>query len=1301
MKKRLFIIVSFILILLFIYQENKVTKDYLHAVEPEKEFYEVQTNKHNLIKDNNLIFPATCFAPGTDPSILEQFYNERNALANSLGLSQEEITDRFNLQSRWGTTALDGSGLSQGDFTTLTWSYVPDGTPIGNGGCRVPGESTNPSNFIAFFNGIYGPPTIPGDFTTAPWHQLFVDMFDSWSAVSGLNFVYEPNDDGATVVTGGSGISGTRGDFRISGHPVDGNNNVLACNYFPENGDMIIDTSDNYFINNQTTGTTNVLTHEIGHGLGIFHVCPVEQTKLMEPFVSTAFIGPQEDDILAVNRFYGDVDGENDAPTNATVLGSDPNPFIYNVNQRSVDDDLDLDYYSFNISETTSADITLIPTGTTYLDGVQFSGGACSAGTNFNALTVSDLMFEILGPDGTSVLTTTDANGAGVAENSVTILAPGGPYYVRVMQQGAPVDNVQMYNLNVSLEEASCTTANVPANLQAGSITDSSVVLSWDAQSAVLYDLRYREVGTTVWTVEEDLISPSFEITSLNDITEYEVQVRAKCSVGPVSAYSSSIFFTTLETPLVYCDAGATDTQFEKISNVFFEGSNPGLSSINNTSTSTAGYEDFTAESAFVVRGAQYFNDFTVTISDPYPSDQILVWIDFNKDGDFEDAGENVFTSGTGQESFTGNINIPPSANLGSTRMRVRLHDASAGANATPCGNSQYGQVEDYTIIILEGGYTYSGGSWSPNNPVTGAVPSTNVDNISILDGTATLNGILLGNNLSVSSGATLVFNSTAIVNLDGDINNNGSVIFSSDETGSAQLDEFNGSLAGSGEVTVERYIPAGLPDLRRAFRLLTSSVTTTSSINANWQEGATTEDLDPNPNPGFGTHITGGDASLGFDQNGSGNPSMFTFDNTATGIQTNAWTPVPNTNTKTLKAGEAYLNLIRGDRSIDVTSNTSTPTNTTLRATGELFTGSRVFSSANNILFPEYGLNTEAGLFNLVGNPYQAIVDIYNLDLSNINPIFYWVWDPNLGLRGNYATVNLSDENNVTNNTSSPANQFIQPGQSFFVQTLADGASSLRFDEEDKSVSGTATSIFSEEDNPSIKMLLYTASAFNTGERETDGLLINFIENGNNGLDVYDADKFLGPDENLSRLQDDKLISIEQRALPTETEILTLSTTGYTEDNYTFVVKLSNVQDNFEAYLLDDYTGVQTQLSEGTTLVNFTVDNNIPESTASNRFRLVFEAVTFSTTENTFGLDFSMYPNPTKGQFSIKTSGLTGNSVELKIYNILGQEVFTETQNIEINGEVNVDASTLTSGMYIVKLEQDEQVFSAKLSIK
>jgi hypothetical protein len=474
----------------------------------------------NIEKNNPEAYievPATCFAPDTDPALVEAFYQNRTFIGNSLGIP--DPNSRYNLGGRWSSTATNGGGLGQGDLTTLTWSYVPDGTAIGNGGCGVPDQGTFTSDFIAFFNGIYGPPTTPGDFTTAPWHNVFINMFNSWSTVSGLIFVYEPNDDGVTVVTGGGGIVGTRGDMRISGHRLDGNSGVLACNYFPNNGDMIIDTADSFFGNNPGTGTINVLTHEIGHGIGIAHVCPANQTKLMEPFISFAFQGPQEDDILAANRHYGDPDGGNDSPVAATFLGANANPTSYSKSQSSIDDNGDTDYFSFTVSESTTLSGTPTPTGTTYLNGVQNPNGSCSAGTSFSASTVADVMLEILGPGGVTVLATANANGAGTAETVSGVSLPAaGTYFVRISQQGVAIDDVQMYDLNLNLVtngadnpptavcmnftaqlNAAGNATIVPANVDGGSSDpEGPVILSVSPTSFTCTDIGDNTVTLTV-----------------------------------------------------------------------------------------------------------------------------------------------------------------------------------------------------------------------------------------------------------------------------------------------------------------------------------------------------------------------------------------------------------------------------------------------------------------------------------------------------------------------------------------------------------------------------------------------------------------------------------------------------------------------------------------------------------------------------------------------------------------------------------------------------------------------------------
>ncbi len=140
-----------------------------------------------------------------------------------------------------------------------------------------------------------------------------------------------------------------------------------------------------------------------------------------------------------------------------------------------------------------------------------------------------------------------------------------------------------------------------------------------------------------------------------------------------------------------YCSAGATQTTLEKISRVRYN-------QIDNSSTSTAGYENFLNISTPAYLGAT--SQITINLAGGFDADQSQVWIDFNQNGNFSDPGELVFTSANSAGPHIGTITIPATALQGNTRMRVRMHDTSLGPNNTPCGNSTWGQVEDYTVNI-------------------------------------------------------------------------------------------------------------------------------------------------------------------------------------------------------------------------------------------------------------------------------------------------------------------------------------------------------------------------------------------------------------------------------------------------------------------------------------------------------------------------------------------------------------------------------------------------------------------------
>ena len=251
---------------------------------------------------------------------------------------------------------------------------------------------------------------------------------------------------------------------------------------------------------------------------------------------------------------------------------------------------------------------------------------------------------------------------------------------------------VEDYSIAVTAVTAApvCTTFTSPADLSTN--FPANGIITWAA--APLAEGYKLSIGTTAGgtdVLNNFIVNTNSYQAALTAGVTYYAKVVPYNSIGEATG-CTEISFTA--TGLLYCTAGATSITFEKISNVSF-------ASINNPSTSTAGYEDFTAIKAVVEREALY--PIVVDNSD-FDGDLTVVWIDYNQDGTFDDATEKVtLVSGA---SATGNITIPSTAKLGDTRMRVKMYYPNA--NGTACGTFTYGQVEDYTVTIKETGMATS-----------------------------------------------------------------------------------------------------------------------------------------------------------------------------------------------------------------------------------------------------------------------------------------------------------------------------------------------------------------------------------------------------------------------------------------------------------------------------------------------------------------------------------------------------------------------------------------------------------------
>jgi len=152
-------------------------------------------------------------------------------------------------------------------------------------------------------------------------------------------------------------------------------------------------------------------------------------------------------------------------------------------------------------------------------------------------------------------------------------------------------------------------------------------------------------------------------------------------------------------TPVVgYCSAGGSCDEY--IYGVELE-------DISNVGTGCDGYMDYSHLSANLTLGQSYNleiipNRLGENEPNLWQDDWLGVWIDWNGDEDFDDAGEEVFN---GEADFTNNIpvNVPVAANVGSTKMRTRIVWTGDETSVSPCGiTTNGGEVEDYTINVVE-----------------------------------------------------------------------------------------------------------------------------------------------------------------------------------------------------------------------------------------------------------------------------------------------------------------------------------------------------------------------------------------------------------------------------------------------------------------------------------------------------------------------------------------------------------------------------------------------------------------------
>jgi hypothetical protein len=429
-----------------------------------------------------------------------------------------------------------------------------------------------------------------------------------------------------------------------------------------------------------------------------------------------------------------------------------------------------------------------------------------------------------------------------------------------------------------------------------------------------------------------------------------------------------------------------------------------------------------------------------------------------------------------------------------------------------------------------------------------------------------------------------------------------------------------------TGNVTAQRYFPA-----HRRWRLITSPLASSQTINAAWQEGvvSVTGVSNPNPHPGYGIHISGPtvgayQSGVGYDQTPSNSASI------ATVTAPSAWYSLVNTNATAVTAYHGYMIFVRGGRDYNIATSAQSivASNATLRTVGTVRTGLQNTATVTG--------------FNVIGNPYPATINfntIYNNSGTKKTANTFYLWDPNIASAVNVASgtggwVTLTSNGiggyiatipSAIANGGFDINGNIQSGAAFLVN--ATGVGNIAIDESAKVTSSgitgetylfrpsgdsVVTSSSSEVSLLSTTLYAVTADSTHTPVYVADGLINLFGNEFSNDVNWdEDAQKATNTNENISIAKAGQLISIEKSAPANFGDTIALKMAGMKSSPYQFsFTALHFNRPDLTAVLVDSTTNTSTPIKLGdsvTTTINFAV-TSAPATSAANRFYILFK---------------------------------------------------------------------------------------------
>ncbi len=255
-------------------------------------------------------------------------------------------------------------------------------------------------------------------------------------------------------------------------------------------------------------------------------------------------------------------------------------------------------------------------------------------------------------------------------------------------------------------------TASGPANVCTGS-TPTLSATGLTLGVGISYQWEESPDGVFAWA---DVIggsgatTPNYTTSPVMGARHF--RIRTICSAGPDTAWSNVVSMSTFSDNCqcaAYPSVFASYTADEDISNVTvgtLNNSSDCISPAPGTGSLVQRYANYTGwVAAPDLEQASTVNfSLTMTTCNNNYDNGFQLYIDWNQDGDFLDAGEQVYnqpTSANGNHTKTGSFVVPIAASLGSTRMRVVVVEGTF-PTGTNYAHTTYGwgETEDYCVNV-------------------------------------------------------------------------------------------------------------------------------------------------------------------------------------------------------------------------------------------------------------------------------------------------------------------------------------------------------------------------------------------------------------------------------------------------------------------------------------------------------------------------------------------------------------------------------------------------------------------------